>query len=110
MAKPLVFKKAIAAALASHGWEHIEADSRIQVATRPVMTFYGEGKARVMPISVDESGIHYLRAEFISRGENALSLCGVMIVNAKEVEAKVAEFQQNVDHYLPQAFSVRIAS
>lgn len=100
----------IVAELVKHGWEKAPSDiEHVVIARRPVQTFRGEQFAKVKPVVFFEDGVCSLSAEFISRGENALSLCSAYLTSPDELAAKVAEFHDKVMKGLDEAFSVRMA-
>jgi hypothetical protein len=100
----------IIAELVKHGWEKAAEDvSHAVIARRSVRTFRGLDFAKVKPLIRFEDGDVGLSAEFISKGENALSGCTVYIANPDDIVGKVAEFCADVLIALSHAFSVRMA-
>jgi hypothetical protein len=57
-----------------------------------------------------EGGGASVKAEFISKGENALALCVAFFKTEGEIPSKIAVFHEEVMKSLSQAFSVRMAT
>jgi hypothetical protein len=75
-----------------------------------VKTFLGEQEAYINPIRKCENGIYSVSATFISKGENALSLCHSYIKEGDDVREMAAAFHASVLHWLSQSYSVKIMS
>ena len=101
----------IIAELVKHGWGVDPRDnSNVVIARLPVQTFRGVDFAKVHSPTVSEEGAVSVRAEFISKGENALAFCCVYIDSKDEIPVKTAQFNTEILKNLSQAFSVRMAS
>jgi hypothetical protein len=96
--------------LMRYDWELAPDVAHVVLVRRQVHTFRGEQFAVIRPLRWFEEGDCWLRANFESRGENALALCHAYIADASEVTEKVAEFHAEVMKGLSEAFSVRMAA
>lgn len=104
-------KDQIIAELIKHGWEVDPRDNPNAVIARlQVKTFRGMDSAKVHPVIAFEGGDVAVRAEFTSRGENALACCCAYIKTEDEVPTKISDFHADVLKNLSEAFSVRIAA
>lgn len=104
-----MLKQLIVESLTKFGWKMENPDSKIQVATMPVMTFVGVQQVVINPIQVDEDGVHYLSANFVSRGENALRSCRAYVSETDlNIEDKLKQFHEDVLKGISNAFSVRV--
>lgn len=98
-------------ALIEHGWTVDPRDNpKAVIARLPVKTFRGMDSAKVHPVITFEEGGVAVRAEFISRGENALATCCAFIKTEDEIRIRIGEFHAEVLKHLSQAFSVRMAA
>jgi len=102
----------IVAELIKQGWEAAPKDlSHVVVAQLAVNTFRSKKEfAKIHPIIVFEDGIIAVEGEFISKGDNVLSLCCAYIKTPEEIPSKIATFHKDVLKCLSQAFSVRMAN
>lgn len=104
-------KEQIVEELIKQGWLVDPRDNpKAVIARLPVRTFRGMDSAEALPIVAFENGVAAVKAEFISRGENALALCCAYIKNEGEIKTKIEEFNAEVLEHLSQAFSVKLAA
>jgi len=105
-------KKKIISILRGVGWlVATEREDHICCAKRIVNTFRGMDFAHINPISFDEVyGIYHLSASFITKEENALSLCHCYFKEGDDIESKISIFHDRVMVALSNAYSIKIAS
>lgn len=105
-----IFERQVLAELGKHGWKVDPRDNpNVVIARRAVKTFKGIDSAMIHPVAVTEDGLAIVSAEFISKGENALSLCRAYLRTLDDIPVKIAVFHEEVMKSLSQAFSVRLA-
>jgi len=105
-------KTKIITELKSLGWtQATEREDHVCCAKRSVSTFRGIDFAHIDPISYDKIyGTYHLSATFITKEENALSLCHSYIKEGDDISSAVSIFHDRVMVSLSNAYSIRITS
>jgi hypothetical protein len=98
--------------LVNLGWTvATERDDHICCVKKTVKTFRGEDIAHINPITYDEIyGMYHASATFITKGENALSLCHAYIKDGDNVNQLIKQFNDSVMTALSKAYSIKIAN
>lgn len=95
-----------------YGWVKANDDvAHVVIAKLEVTTFKGKDFADLNKIMQFENGTFYVKANFVSKGENVLAGCSMYISESlDDIETVAKAFNEELVSRLNDAFSVRMAN